>query len=112
MTQRFTARIVSIMVTLLLCGCVYHIDIQQGNILSEKQMNAIHTGMTEQQVVKQLGAPLLTSMFQDNELYYVYTMRYGHHKMHTKRFIIYFRNGRVVSVEKTTNAQAPLPLPK
>jgi outer membrane protein assembly factor BamE len=55
--------------TLLVCiislmsGCLYKIDIHQGNVLDSEQLDKLKTGMSKDQVVALLGSPQLTDPF-------------------------------------------------
>ena len=39
-----------------------------------------------------LGAPLLSQVYGGDQLYYVYTMKQGHHPMYRRNLTIYFKN--------------------
>lgn len=55
--------------TLLVCiivslsGCLYKIDIHQGNVLDPEQLDKLKTGMSKDQIVALLGSPQLTDPF-------------------------------------------------
>jgi outer membrane protein assembly factor BamE len=55
--------------TLLVCiivslsGCLYKMDIHQGNVLDPEQLEKLKTGMSKDQVVALLGSPQLTDPF-------------------------------------------------
>jgi outer membrane protein assembly factor BamE len=55
--------------TLLVCiivslsGCLYKMDIHQGNVLDPEQLDKLKTGMSKDQVVALLGSPQLTDPF-------------------------------------------------
>ena len=78
-------------------GCVYHPPIQQGNIITNKNLRTLHKGMTKDQVRTVLGDPVLVNIFSDNRMMiYVYTFQCGHHRrIQSVRLIIYLRNNRV-----------------
>lgn len=82
-----------------LCGCVYHPPIQQGNILTESKVSAIHTGMTSEEVVATLGSPVLENMYSDNRMTYVYTNQPSRRVFIAKRLIIQFQNDQVVNIK-------------
>lgn len=58
--------------SLNLTGCVYRIDIQQGNIITQKQVNQLRPGMTLNQVRYILGTPLL---IQPKRWDYLYSLQ-------------------------------------
>ena len=57
MLQRLFLAITLTSLAITLSGCIkpYQPPIQQGNILTAKNVNSIHRGMTSQQVIKTLG---------------------------------------------------------
>lgn len=95
MTQTLKALFLAIFVSISLSGCIYKIDVQQGNIITDKDVQRIHSGMSTTAVQQILGEPLLRNVFKDNRLAYVYTMKQGHKPMHRRNLTIYFKNGKV-----------------
>jgi outer membrane protein assembly factor BamE len=89
-----------------LAGCslfqVHKMDIEQGNILTTANISRIHNGMSPTEVKRILGTPLMVTLFDDNELAYVYTNQPGHSEMQIKKLRIIFKRGSVVSIEKNT----------
>lgn len=90
MTQTLKALFLASIVSLSLTGCVYKIDVQQGNIITNSDIAKIHTGMSEAAVIQALGEPLLRNVYHNNEKYYVYTMKQGHKPMYRRNLTIYF----------------------
>ena len=66
-------RLLSVVFVLLLSSCVYTLGIQQGNILDQKNIDKLRTGLTKNQVVFVLGNPVVDDSFSDNEWIYLYT---------------------------------------
>jgi outer membrane protein assembly factor BamE len=54
---------------------VYKLDINQGNYITQDQVERLRQGMTKQQVRAVLGTPLVTSAFRENRWDYVYEFR-------------------------------------
>lgn len=81
-----------------IAGC-YHINIQQGNIITPRDVKNIHRGMTEQAVINAIGSPILENVYDDNRKVYVYTYQPGGKKMSQRHLIIYFYRGRVTSFD-------------
>jgi outer membrane protein assembly factor BamE len=90
MTQTLKALFLASFLGLSLTGCVYKIDVQQGNIITNKDVAKIHPGMTDVAVEQMLGAPLLRNVYRTNGKYYVYTMKQGHKPMYRRNLTIYF----------------------
>lgn len=84
----------------LLGGCVYRPDIQQGNLLSVKDIEQVTVGMTRSQVRFLLGTPMISDPFAPHRWDYVYRMQYGRsRKVDSAHFIVYFEGDKVVRVE-------------
>ncbi len=81
-----------------LVGCIHHLDVQQGNIVSSKSVQELKLGMSQTQVENLLGSPVLTQSFNDR-ISYIYTWRSDETPFHEKSLILYFSNGRLVSYQ-------------
>jgi len=88
-----------------LSACAYRPTIQQGNILSETDLHAVHRGMDLHGVVKNLGNPVLSNIYPDGRLVYIYTLQPNHKQMKKRQLIVTFRSGRVVgtSIQPSPN---------
>jgi outer membrane protein assembly factor BamE len=82
-------------------GCVYRPDIQQGNLLSVKDIEQVQVGMTRSQVRFLLGTPMISDPFAPQRWDYVYRMQYGHRNrsIDSAHFIVFFEGDKVVRVE-------------
>lgn len=78
---------------------VYRMTVQQGNIITEKMVDALQTGMTKVQVRYLLGTPLLMDMFHTDRWDYTYTIRRGHNPMEIKRLTIWFQDDAVTRID-------------
>ena len=96
-----------LLITAMLCGCVYHPPIEQGNILSASRTQAIHVGMSSEALVAKLGSPVLENMYSDNRMTYVYTDQPSRNEMHIKRFIVQFQNDQVVNIQSDIAPNIP-----
>lgn len=98
----------------VLSGCVYRPDVQQGNIINNSDVKSLHTGMSANRVQSLLGAPVLVNIYRDNRLVYVYTFQHNYEKMKEKRLIIYFKNNKVINYwfdTKSPGDEVALPQP-
>jgi outer membrane protein assembly factor BamE len=93
-----------IIVGLLLSGCSvihpYRPSIQQGNVINMSKIRRLKLGMSQNQVVKLLGNPILTNTFDNNRLAYVYTLSPNNGPTINKRLFLTFKNNRLVNIEK------------
>jgi len=88
-------------------GCVYRMDIQQGNLLDAEQVDQLEVGMTRSQVRFLLGTPMVIDSFDANRWDYVYSLRRGHSRKVTKQHLVVWFDGDTV-----TRIEEPIPLPR
>jgi len=77
----------------------YRIPVQQGNIISQYDINRVRMGMTKKQIGFVLGTPLIRDAFNQDRWDYIYTLNHGRRKGITKRVSVLFSNDKVVGVE-------------
>ncbi len=72
----------------LLPGCIVHkVDIQQGNVITQKQLSALKVGMSKRDVRYILGTPLVVDPFHSDRWDYYYSFKQGSNKDFEKRRI-------------------------
>lgn len=82
-------------------GCVYRVDVQQGNLLDEVDVEAVRPGMTRSQVRFLLGTPVVEDAFHKDRWDYVYYFRRGRSSREEKRWLIVtFSEDKVVDIRK------------
>lgn len=99
----------ALLATLLLAGtgCVYRIDIQQGNFLENEDIDQITVGMTRTQVRYLLGTPIVSHAFQQSRWDYVYYLKRGRSRDAEQRhFTVYFEEDRVARIDRRDGAEA------
>lgn len=80
--------LVSMIASLFLTGCsndpivarlpfVYKIDVQQGNVITQEQVNQLRVGMNPRQIQFLLGAPMVADPFHANRWDYYYELLPG-----------------------------------
>ena len=79
-------------------GCVYRIDIPQGNYVEQKQVNQLRVGMTREQVEYVMGSPLVTDQNDPNVWYYIYYLKPGWDKEERKDMRLMFKNDRLAAI--------------
>jgi outer membrane protein assembly factor BamE len=93
-----------ILLALILSGCAWlrphKTDIEQGNVITQTEINQLRIGMNEYQVKQIMGAPILINIFTPNRIDYVYTSQLGHSAMNEKRITCIFYRGRLQKIEK------------
>lgn len=77
---------------------IYRPPIQQGNVVSQEQVNELKPGMTKRQVKFLLGTPMLTDVFHANRWDYAYTFGEGSTPTDMRRVTVYFEDDRLVRI--------------
>lgn len=89
-------------------GCVYRIDIQQGNFLEDKDIDRVTVGMTRVQVRSLLGTPMVADPFESSRWDYVYYLKQGRLKKPEQRhFIVFFEGDKVTKIDRSTTTTKP-----
>lgn len=98
---------------LLSGGCVYRMNIQQGNFLEAKAVDQVQTGMTRSQVRFLLGTPMIADTYHPDRWDYLYYSKEGRtRKVERRHFIVYFEEEKVARVERPTGEIKDPTLPK
>lgn len=82
-------------------ACVYKPNIQQGNVLDQKEVNKIRPGMSKDQVRFVLGNPVLNTNLDSDTWYYLYYLIPSRGKKTEKRLILKFNGDSLASMEGT-----------
>jgi outer membrane protein assembly factor BamE len=94
-------------VALLCSGCIYHINIQQGNYLDQAAVNQVQAGMTRSQVHYLLGTPLVADPFTKDRWDYIYYLKKGRSgHVDSRRVTVYFDGEKVARLDKPSDALA------
>ena len=83
---------------LLSSGCVYRMDIPQGNFVEQKQVEQLRSGMSREQVEYVLGSPMLVDQFDNSTWHYLYYFRQGWNDAERKELQAHFMNDKLVSI--------------
>ena len=82
-------------------GCVYRMNIQQGNFLEARTVNQLQAGMTRSQVRYLLGTPMVPDAFDKERWDYLYYFKKGRlHKPEQRHLIVYFKDEKVDKFER------------
>jgi len=94
--------------SVLLGGCVYRVDVQQGNLLDESAIESVQVGMTRSQVRFLLGTPVVADSFHPDRWDYMYYFRQGRSRSAEQRWlIVYFDGDRVREVRRDVPISKP-----
>ena len=93
-------------IVLLAAGCswfpslgVYKLDINQGNYITQDQVDKLKIGQTRQQARLALGTPLIADAFHANRWDYVYEFNRQGRTLEHRRFTVYFVDDKVARWE-------------
>src|ERR1044072_7440087 len=107
-TRRLTTALTALGMALLISGCVYRMNIQQGNFLEPRAVSQLQVGMTRSQVRYLLGTPMVPDAFDRDRWDYLYYLKKGRLRAPEQRhLIVYFQDDKV---SKSDTADAgPMP---
>ncbi len=107
LTTRLLRGLFGLGLATLSAGCVYHINIQQGNYLDQNAVNQVQAGMTRSQVRYLLGTPLAADPFTKDRWDYIYYLKKGRSgHVDTRRVTVFFDGDKVASLTKPSDAVA------
>ena len=95
---------------ILLAGCVHRIDIQQGNYVTQDQVQKLKTGMTRTEVRQVLGTPLLQDVFHADRWDYYFSHAKGGKAGDRKLFSVHFKDEKLATFTGETQPAAPPPV--
>ena len=91
----------------LASGCVYRINIQQGNFLDQAAVEQVKPGMTRSQVRYLLGTPMVADSFNKERWDYLYYLKKGRSsKVDSRRVTVYFEGDKVAKLDKPSASEA------
>ena len=107
MTNILARCLIALSLSALSCGCVYRINIQQGNFLDQAAVEQVKVGMTRSQVHYLLGTPMVADSFNKERWDYIYYLKKGHTRhVDSRRVTVYFDADKVAKLDKPTAAEA------
>jgi outer membrane protein assembly factor BamE len=110
-TRRIGTALTALGVALLISGCVYRMNIQQGNFLEPRAVSQLQVGMTRSQVRYLLGTPMVPDAFDKDRWDYLYYLKKGRLKAPEQRhLIVYFQDDKVSKVDNS--GAGPMPPPE
>jgi outer membrane protein assembly factor BamE (lipoprotein component of BamABCDE complex) len=82
-------------------GCVYRMNIQQGNFLEARTVDQLQVGMTRSQVRYLLGTPMVPDAFDKERWDYLYYFKKGRWKKPEQRhLIVFFKEEKVEKFDR------------
>jgi outer membrane protein assembly factor BamE len=84
---------------------VHRIDVQQGNVISEEDLNRLKPGMTRRQVQYVIGSPMVADVFHQDRWDYIYLMQPGSGPATSERVTLFFENDTLARISGTLHPQ-------
>jgi outer membrane protein assembly factor BamE len=92
----------------LLSGCVYRMNIQQGNYLEGRTVDQLQVGMTRSQVRYLLGTPMVPDAFDKERWDYLYYFKRGRlRRPEERRLVVWFKEEKVDKFERNNVPASP-----
>ena len=92
---------VTLLLATTLTGCVYRMNIQQGNYLEARTVDQLQGGMTRSQVRYLLGTPMVPDSFNKDRWDYLYYFKKGRlTRPEQRHLIVYFHEDKVDKFER------------
>ena len=93
-----------LLIALSACGVidfpgVYKINVEQGNIVTQEDVDRLEKGMTRRQVRFILGTPLIEDTFNSDRWDYHYELKRGEKVLSEREFSVFFDGDRLQSVD-------------
>jgi outer membrane protein assembly factor BamE len=104
--------IITCIASLWLSGCskpgfhlVHKIDVQQGNVITQDQLNLLQPGMTRRQVQYIMGSPMIADVFHQDRWDYMYLMEPGYGETISEHVTLYFEEDALTRIEGSMHPQ-------
>src|SRR5579863_7509738 len=102
------AALATVTVAFGLDGCVYRMDIQQGNFLEGRTVDQLQVGMTRSQVRYLLGTPMVPDSFDKERWDYLYYFKRGRvHRPEERHLVVWFKEDKVDKFERNNVPASP-----
>lgn len=96
--QKLKAPFLALALAAITAGCafpgVYKINVQQGNILTEEELESLKVGMSRSQVHSVLGTPIADNPVDDSRDYYIYTFQRGGGDIREQKVVVHYDDNR------------------
>ena len=79
-------------------GCIYKLEVQQGNVVAQESVSKLKKGMSKSEVRGILGTPLLMDPFHGNRWDYFFSTETRGRVQERNKFSVFFENDKLVSI--------------
>ena len=80
---------------------IHKLDVQQGNVISQDEVNQLAPGMSRRQVQYIMGSPMIADVFHQDRWDYIYLFEPGYGETLEERVSLYFENDALSRVTGT-----------
>ncbi|MEN8133539.1 MAG: outer membrane protein assembly factor BamE [Pseudomonadota bacterium] len=105
--------IITCIASLALAACspriIHKIDVQQGNVVTQTQVNQLEPGMNRSQVRFIMGSPMVADVFHQNRWDYIYLFQPGYGESVEKRVTLFFDDDMLARLDGTFRPGDPIP---
>jgi len=95
----------------LLDACsIYRVAVQQGNVITQKELAKVHPGMDKLEVRTALGSPILQDPWYPDRWTYVYSYKPAYGRTEVRQIELQFKDDRLESISgdvKAADSGAP-----
>ena len=98
-----------VLASMALTGCsLYRVDVQQGNVIKESQVQQLKPGLSREEVRNLLGTPALADPFHVSRWDYAYSFKPSYGSRQQKHLSLFFDSeGRLTRTEGELKLQTP-----
>jgi len=93
------AVLLALLLPLCACELVYKLPTRQGNVIEQKELDALEIGMNRNQVKFLLGTPIAASAFRNDRWDYVGYYKNPRGKVFSRTVSLYFEGDNLVRME-------------
>ena len=93
------AVLLAVLLPLCACELVYKLPTRQGNVIEQKELDALEIGMNRNQVKFLLGTPIAASAFRNDRWDYVGYYKNPRGKVFSRTVSLYFEGDNLVRME-------------
>ncbi|WP_202903948.1 outer membrane protein assembly factor BamE [Halomonas huangheensis] len=102
--QKLTGIVTLSLALALTSGCtyfsVYKRDLTQGNLVTAAMADQLHPGMSRQQVIDVMGAPLLEAPFNASQWDYIYRVDEAYGDIKQRRMTLTFAGDQLTNIQR------------
>ena len=80
---------------------IHKIDVQQGNVITQDEVNLLEPGMNRRQVQYIMGSPMIADVFHQDRWDYVYLLQPGYGEKSEDRVTLFFENDELSRISGT-----------